>query len=172
MASAVGRNPGRAPRGITTLLVVFAMVFVALGVYRLWGGQQPAVVDTRPAYQAAETYGAFPVASPSSLPADWRALGSDFSTRAGGAILRVQLRAPSGGTARLIETAGEPGALLAAELGDHPRDQEGATIEGRAWRRYAAAGGRRALVLAETGRTVLIVGTARERELRDLAGAL
>jgi hypothetical protein len=155
-----------------TILAVFATGFVAVGVYRLWGGQGPAAVDTRPAYQAAAVYGAFPIASPAPLPADWRALSSDFSTEAAGAILRIRLRAPSGGVAQLIESAWEPATLLAVELGDHPRDQGGTTIEGRPWQRYAAAGGLRALVLAEAGRTVVIVGTARERELRDLATSL
>jgi hypothetical protein len=172
MASVVRRNSNRAPRGVVALAVVFAAGFLMIGIYRLWGGRQVAAVDTRPAYQAAQLAGAFPVASPKQLPTGWRALSSDFSTTSNGGILRIRLRAPSGGAVRLIESAYPVATLLATEVAGPPRGQGEITIAGKPWQRYAGSGGVRTLALIETGRTVLIVGTARDRELRDLAGSL
>ncbi len=167
------RRAGRSPRDLALSLVVLLVpVFLIVGVYRLLGHEEVPVVDTGPAYQAAQAADAFPVASPSPLPEGWRALSSDFHTGDQGPTLRVGLRAPGGGAVQLIESAHPAEALLPAELGEGARAQGVVDVDGRPWQRYAGERGLRALVLLEQHRTLILVGTAQDKELRGLAGSL
>jgi hypothetical protein len=45
-------------------------------------------------------------------------------------------------------------------------------VAGQLWRRYSGRSGASALVLVRPSVTVIVVGTAPERELRTLAGSL
>lgn len=174
MRLSVGRRRGRSPRDLALSLVVLLVpVFLFVGVYRLLGHEKPPVIDTGPAYQAASASGAFPVASPEPLPAKWRPLSSDFRPAGDqGPTLRVGLRAPGGGAVQLIESSHPADSLISAELGGGARPQGDVEVSGRSWQRYAAERGLRALVLLEPARTVIIIGTARDNEMRGLAQAL
>lgn len=165
------RPAGRSPRR-ALLLAPLIGAFVVAGVYRLLGEERRVAVDTAPAYQAAQVHGAFPVASPDPLPAGWRELNADFQSGGDGVSLRIGLRAPAGGAVRLIESAEPEAVLLTAELGDRVVPRGEVDLDGRLWRRYAGERGLRALVLSEAGRTVILVGAARDSELRDLAKSL
>ena len=156
---------------VWSLIVLLVPVALVVGLFRLLGHERPPVVDTAQSYQAATVAGAFPVASPSRLPKGWRPLGSSFSSDPPGPTLRVGLRAPSGAV-QLVQSSQPADAMVATELGQSARDQGSVQIAGRAWRGYAAEHGVRALVLTETGRTIVLVGTATDRDLRDLAGSL
>jgi hypothetical protein len=162
----------RSPRDLALSLVALLIpVFLLVGVFRLLGHEQPPSVDTAGSYRAAAAAGAFPVASPSKLPRGWRPLSSGFSTDTPWPVLRVGLRAPSGAV-QLIESAEPAATLVPAELGAGARDQGGVQVSGKSWRSHVGEHGLRALVLPETGRTIVLVGTATERDLRDLAGLL
>ncbi|MBN1174882.1 MAG: DUF4245 domain-containing protein [Micromonosporaceae bacterium] len=157
---------------VAALAVVLIVAFVVVGFVRLLGRQDHAAVDTSAAYGAAKAAGAFPVASPRQLPDGWRALGSDFQPDHPAAILRVSLRAPDGGAVQLIQSAWPAASLLPEELGVTARRQGTVDVAGRGWQWYLGEGGRRALVLLETDRTIILVGTAADRDLRAFAGTL
>jgi hypothetical protein len=74
---------------------------------------------------------------------------------------------------QLIESDEPVDSLLPAELGGGARPGELSTINGRQWRAYPVArDGDRALVLAEDGRTTIVIGTATDADLRLLASSL
>ena len=65
-----------------------------------------------------------------------------------------------------------PEQLLPAELTGRASRRARPTWPGGRWQRYTARGNEQALVLLEPTRTVIVVGDARDNELRELAGAL
>jgi hypothetical protein len=157
---------------VLSMLLLLVPIFLFVGVYRLLGHEDPPVVDTSVAFRAARTAAVFPVASPTQLPAQWRVVSSDFGAGDRIPTLRLGLRAPGGGGVQLIESAQPVGDLVEAELGEQARVQGEVQVAGHGWRRYAGAGGVRALVLAEPARTVIVVGNTKDRYLTQLAGAL
>jgi hypothetical protein len=162
----------RSPRDLAlSLIALLVPVFLVVGLFRLLGHEQPPVVDTAQTYQAAVAAGAFPVASPARLPKGWRPLSASFSTDAPAPTLRIGLRAPSGAV-QLVESSLAAGALVTAELGEGARALGEVRVADRSWQGYVGAHGVRALVLAESGRTIILIGTAGERDLRDLAESL
>lgn len=160
-------------RGLVSPLVVLLIVaFVVVGVVRLYDEQDQPWVDTSQAYNAAAAAGAFPVASPSPLPQGWRALTSDFQQESDDPVLRVALRAPDGGAVQLIQSAQAAESLLSEELGGSAVSQGTVDVGSRAWERYLGEGGMRALVLIDVDRTIIVVGTAGDKDLRGLAESL
>jgi Protein of unknown function (DUF4245) len=154
------------------LLVLLVPIFALLTAYRWVGGESPTVVDTASAYDTARAARLFPVAEPTGLPAGWEAASSAFQRGDAGAVLRVGFRTPQGGTAQLIESNVPPENLIAGELGEQARVDETVTVRGLQWQRYAADRGRRALVLRQSDRTIIVVGEASIEELATLAGAV
>ncbi|MBT8227678.1 MAG: DUF4245 domain-containing protein [Dactylosporangium sp.] len=175
MPQATADRPNRPFRGVVTGAVVLLIIaFVLVGVARVFGreARQPVSADTAAAYGAAAAAQAFPVASPTRLPDGWRALNSDFHTGEPAPMLRVGLRAPDGGAVQLIQSAWPPESLLPAELGAAARPKGDVLVAGRTWQRYLAERGMRALVLLDPDRTIILVGTASDKDLRGLAGSL
>jgi hypothetical protein len=167
-----GRS-ARSPRDMAlALLVLLVPIFVLLAAYRWAGGESPTVVDTSSAYDTARAARLFPVSEPSGLPAGWQAAGSAFQRGDAGAVLRVGFRTPKGGTAQLIESDVPADNLVTGELGGGARMDGTTAIHGREWQVYTTGGARRALVLRQPDRTVIVVGEASPQELSALADAL
>ena len=162
----------RSPRDLVISMVVLLVpIFLFVGVYRLLGHDNPPVVDTSGSFREARA-AAFPALSPTPLPGGWHALSSDFRAGQPASVLRVGLRAPGGGVVQLVESSQDSESLVADELGAKARGQGEVDVAGSTWRRYAGERGLRALVLVEAGRSVIIVGSAKDKELVQLAGAL
>ncbi|WFE63961.1 DUF4245 domain-containing protein [Micromonospora sp. WMMD714] len=164
----------RSPKDMAlSLLVLLVPIALLLAFYRgFLGGEQPTVVDAGPAYEQARAANAFPVTEPSGLGSGWRTVSASFRTVDDGANLRVGYLTPEGRGAQLVQSNVPPERLLPAELTAAGQPQGPADLGGASWQRYTGRGNEQALVLLEPNRTVIVVGDARDNELRELAGAL
>ncbi|SCL27647.1 Protein of unknown function [Micromonospora nigra] len=164
----------RSPKDMAiSLLVLLIPIALLLAFYRgFLGGDQPTTVDPAPAVDQARSAGAFPVSVPSGLGEDWRTVRAAYRTADGGAILRIGYVTPEGRGAQLVQSDVPPEQLLPAELTDAAQPQGQTDLGPRTWQRYTARGNEQALVLLEPDRTVIVVGDARDNELRELAGSL
>ncbi|TDB77209.1 DUF4245 domain-containing protein [Micromonospora sp. KC721] len=177
----VGRPAGkekarseRSPKDMAlSLLVLLVPIALLLAFYRgFLGGEQPVVVDPGPAYESARSAGAFPISEPTGLGSGWRTVSASYRAVDGGANLRVGYLTPEGRGVQLVQSNVPPEKLLPHELTVQGQPQGPTDLGGRSWQRYTGRGNDQALVLLEPDRTVIVVGDAREGELRQLAGAL
>ncbi|OKI58214.1 DUF4245 domain-containing protein [Micromonospora sp. CB01531] len=163
----------RSPRDMAlSLLVLLVPIALLLAFYRgVLGGDEPATVDPAPAIEQARSAGAFPVSPPEGLSSGWRTVSARYQAEAGGGTLRIGYLTPEGRGAQLVESNVPADKLLPAELkGGQP--QGPADLADGSWQRYTARGNEQALVLLEPNRTVIVVGDARDNELRQLATAV
>ncbi|MEV4757655.1 DUF4245 domain-containing protein [Micromonospora sp. NPDC049559] len=164
----------RSPKDMAlSLLVLLVPIALLLGFYRVFlGGDDPVPVDATPTIAEARAANAFPVSEPQGLDPKWRTVSAQFRRGDDGATLRVGYLSPDGEGVQLLQSNVPAERLLPVELTDKSRPQGPSELAGRSWQTYTARAGERALVLLESGRTVIVVGSAREEELRSLAGAL
>ncbi|MFC0004593.1 DUF4245 domain-containing protein [Micromonospora siamensis] len=164
----------RSPKDMAlSLLVLLVPIALLLAFYRgFLGGDQPTVVDAAPAYEQARAANAFPVSEPAGLGEGWRTVSAGYRTVDGGSSLRIGYLTPEGQAAQLVQSDVPPERLIPAELTREGQPQGPVDLGGRSWQRYTARGNEQALVLLEPDRTVIVVGDARENELRQLAAAL
>ncbi|MEU1751350.1 DUF4245 domain-containing protein [Micromonospora matsumotoense] len=164
----------RSPKDMAlSLLVLLVPIALLLAFYRgFLGGEQPTTVDAAPAYEQARAANVFAVTEPSGLGSGWRTVSASFRTVDNGANLRVGYLTPEGRGAQLVQSNVPPERLLPAELTAEGQPQGPADLGGANWQRYTGRGNEQALVLLEPNRTVIVVGDARDNELRELAGAL
>ncbi|MEU8296695.1 DUF4245 domain-containing protein [Micromonospora sp. NPDC048909] len=173
-AAVDARRSERSPKDMAiSLLVLLIPIALLLAFYRgFLGGDQASTVDPTAAIDQARSANAFPVSQPADLGSDWRTVSANYQTVEGGANLRIGYLTPEGRGAQLVQSNVPAERLLPAELTDQAQPQGQADLAGRNWQRYTARGNEQALVLLEPGRTVIVVGDARETELRQLAAAL
>ncbi|MDR7280800.1 DUF4245 domain-containing protein [Catenuloplanes atrovinosus] len=158
---------------VLSLLAIMVPVALMVGFYRyVLDGEEPIVVDTAPAIEAARASRAFPVLEPAGLGEGWRPTSAGFRTVEGGKSLRIGYVSPSDGAVLLIESTVPTEKLLPAELTTAARPGERTTIDGREWQSYSARPGESALVQLSPERTVVIVGTGERDDLRELADSL
>jgi hypothetical protein len=156
-----------------SLVVLLIPVFLVVVAYRaLQGGDQPLVVDPGPKIAEAQAGARFPVSVPQGLSSGWRPLSAVYTTTADGATLRIGYLAPGGSGVQLVESSVPTDRLLVAELGDKVAARGTVDVDGRQWQRYGGRPGETALVLAEPGRTVVVVGAGSETDLYTLATSL
>ncbi|KAB1934775.1 DUF4245 family protein [Micromonospora sp. ALFpr18c] len=164
----------RSPKDMAiSLLVLLVPIALLLAFYRgFLGGDQASTVDPAPAIEQARSANVFPVSQPQGLGSDWRTVSARYQSVEGGANLRIGYLTPEGRGVQLVQSSVPAERLLPAELTDQSQPQGPTELAGRTWQRYSARGNQQALVLLEPTRTVLIVGDARDNELRELAAAL
>lgn len=164
----------RSPKDMAiSLLVLLVPIALLLAFYRgFLGGDQATTVDPAPAIEQARSANVFPVSQPQGLGSDWRTVSARYQTVDGGANLRIGYLTPEGRGVQLVQSSVPAERLLPAELTDQGQPQGPTELAGRTWQRYTARGNQQALVLLEPTRTVLVIGDARDNELRELAGAL
>lgn len=164
----------RSPKDMAiSLLVLLIPIALLIGFYRVFlGGDQAAEIDPSPTVAQARSINAFPVSEPAGLADGWRSITATLQRPEGAVTLRLGYLSPDGGGVQLVQSNVPAERLLPAELTDQGQPQGPADVAGRSWLTYTARAGERALVLMEPGRTVIVVGSARESELRDLAGSL
>ncbi|NJP32687.1 DUF4245 domain-containing protein [Micromonospora thermarum] len=172
--AADARRSERSPKDMAiSLLVLLIPIALLLAFYRgFLGGDQPTVVDPAPALASARAANAFPVSQPEGLGAGWRTVNASFQQVEGGATLRLGYLTPEGRGVQVVQSSVPAERLLPTELTDQGQPQGQADLRGRTWQRYTARGNEQALVLLEPARTVIVVGDARDNELRALAGSL
>ena len=172
--ASLGKREGRSPRDmVLSMAVLLVPIALVLVFYRVvLGGDAPVTIDPAPAIQQAQLSRAFPVLVPRGLPGDWHVTTAGFRTTADGATLRIGYVAPGDDSALLVQSSVPPATLLAAELGEDVEPTGSFRAANGVWRQYRARPGENALVLAEPGRTVVVVGTTGEENLEELASAL
>ncbi len=164
----------RSPKDMAiSLLVLLIPIALLLAFYRgFLGGDEPTAVDPAPAFDQARSAGAFPVSEPAGLGDGWRSIRANYRTAEDGAILRVGYVTPEGRGLQLVQSNVPPERLLPAELTDEGQPQGQTDLGASTWQRYTARGNEQALVLLQPGRTVIVVGDARDNELREMATAV
>ncbi len=164
----------RSPKDMAiSLLVLLVPIALVLGFYRIFlGGDDAPVVDPAPAVAQARAAGAFPISEPAKLAPGWRTVRASFQRADDGATLRIGYLSPEGGGVQLVQSSLPADQLLPTELTDRGRPQGPTELAGRSWQRYTARIGENALVLLEPERTVIVVGSVPENDLRALAHAL
>ncbi|SIR38063.1 DUF4245 domain-containing protein [Micromonospora avicenniae] len=173
-APAEVRRSDRSPKDMAiSLLVLLIPIALLLAFYRgFLGGDQPTPVDPAPAVEQAQDAKAFPVSQPAGLGEDWRPVNARYQTAEGGSTLRIGYVTPEGKGAQLLQSNVPAEQFIPTELTDRAQPQGQVELNGRNWQRYTARENEQALVLLEPDRTVMVVGDARENELRELAGSL
>lgn len=173
-AAVDARRSDRSPKDMAiSLLVLLIPIALLLAFYRgFLGGDQPTQVDPSPAIEQAQGANAFPVSQPTGLGDDWRTVNARYQEVEGGSTLRIGYVTPEGQGAQLVQSNVPAERLIPAELSDRAQPQGQTDLDGRSWQRYTARQNEQALVLLEPGRTVIVVGDARENELRRLASSL
>ncbi|OLB76350.1 MAG: hypothetical protein AUI14_19030 [Actinobacteria bacterium 13_2_20CM_2_71_6] len=153
-----------------SLAALLIPIFVLLIVYRVvYSGDAPIAVDASGTWDAARHGAHFTVLEPAGLPAKWTVISATFRD----GTLRVGYVTPDGTGLQLVESDRPGDELLPAELGTDARPGNLSTIGDRLWRAYpATARGDHALVLTDSGRTTILIGTASDADLRTFAAAL
>lgn len=156
------------------VLVLLLPVMVAVLIYVLFfGGSNVITIDPSGSYSDARQGAHFTVLEPTGLVAGWKAVSSTYGSDSGGWVLRVGYIAPGGGGIQLIESNRPADALISAELGNTSPVAASVQIGDRSWGQVTPTSrSDRALVDAESGRTVIIMGEATPAELRDFAASL
>ncbi len=156
-----------------SLAVLLVPIAVLITFYRLvFGADEPAVVDTRPAVADARAANAFTVAEPTGLPEHWRPTSATFRRSAEGATLRIGYVGPDQDPAQLVESNITVDRLFPAELGAGAHPSGDIAVGGRTWQRYDTLRNEAALVLLEPGRTIIVIGKSEPEQLAEVAAAL
>lgn len=155
-----------------SLLVLLAPILLIVGAYRVLGlDTEVTTVDPTSAFQEARADARFTVAEPRGLASRWRVTSAVVARDGAALTLRIGYVTPEDGRVQLLESDLPAERLLTDEVGGgRPSGQ--VAIGGHAWQRYPGRGGEQALVLMEPDRTIIVVGTASNTELRTLANSL
>jgi hypothetical protein len=167
-------RPSRTHRDMAiSLLVLLVPVALTVLVYRVvLDGDRPVVVDPTSAIAQARADRAFPVAEPTGLDSGWRTVSARYQRGADGATLRLGYLTPGGDGVQLVQGNVPADRLLPRELTNEARPEGQLDLAGTTWQRYLARPGERALVLLDPVRTVIVIGSTSESDLRTLAGAI
>lgn len=170
--SAVVERLTRRPRDmIISVGVLLLVVFAFLGLYRVLGGDR-VDFDPAPAYADAKAAGDFQALQPQGLGDGWTVVSAAYQPQDAGGVLRVGYQTPSDGAVQLIQGSLNVDVMLDKELGSGADEQGDIDINGKRWKIYSAREGETAYVLLEPGRTIIVIGDAKDEELRALAGSL
>lgn len=156
-----------------SLLVLLVPIALLIAFSRgFLGGDEPSTVDPTPTFEQARSAAVFPVTQPAGLPDGWKTVRATYRTTEEGATLRVGYLTPEGRGLQLVQSNVPPERLLPTELTEEGRPQGQADLGSGTWQRYTGRGNEQALVLLEPERTVIVVGDARDNELREMATAV
>lgn len=153
---------------LAVLLLPIGAVFLFWAVFA--GGNQPTVIDPKPAYNTASHAG-LDVREPQGLSEDWKPVSSNASEESDAMTLRVGFQTPEEAGIQLVETEATPQELMSSELNDDAKFFEKLSLDSGEWRHYGTPGGN-ALVYSEDGLTILVHGEAEAAELIEFAGSL
>ncbi len=155
-----------------SLVVLLIPLALVVAIFRLRGGEDVQVVDPAEAVASAQNARLFSVAVPAGLATGWRPLSAQFTRNGNTGELRVGYLTPSDGQAQLIESNADAAVLSRQTFGGEAQLTGTSTVAGTRWQLYRLQGDRRALVLTDPGRTIIVVGLAAGGELETLAAAV
>jgi len=168
----LGRGEERSPRDmLTSLAVLLVPIALLLILYRtLLGGDAPVTVD--PSATVQEARQALTVVMPQGLGDGWHTTSATFKRQTGGATLRLGYLDPGKDAIQLVQSSVPAASLLPGELGDSAKALGNFRTGTGVWTVYDARPGEKALVLAGTNRTIVVVGRTAVENLETLASAL
>ena len=168
--TAASARATRGPRDLAfALAVLLVPVLLLLGLYRVLGNEEPPVYDTSQAYEAARAAKAFDVLEPSGLPDGYYVQSATF--RPG--VLRIGMQTPDRAGLQVMQTDQPADQFVPAQLGEGARPEGETEVNGRRWQRYRGGRtGERAYVLLEPARTVVVLGRAKDEQLRRVVESL
>jgi hypothetical protein len=154
---------------VFAMVVLMVPVVLIVALYRFLGNETPPTVDPAPAYESAERAKLFDVARPANLPQDWHIASATYAS----GVLRVGFTLPGDATLQLVESNTAADTLAPTELGPGSKRDASFDVDGTAWDRWTSSHpGERAIVLATSGRTIIIAGKASDDDFRTLARSL
>jgi hypothetical protein len=173
-APRLGRREERSPRDmIMSLAVLLVPIALLLIFYRVvLSGDAPITVDPAPTLQEARQAAVFTVAEPTGLSDDWHVSSATFKRQPTGATLRLGYVDPDKDPVQLVESNVPTATLLPAELGSDAKALGNVRTTAGVWKVYDGRPGEKALVLADTARTIVIVGKTDLENLQTLASSL
>lgn len=155
-----------------SLLVLLAPILLIVGAYRVLGlDTEVTTVDPAPAVRQAQSDARFTVVEPRGLTERWRITSAAVARDGAALTLRIGYVTPEDGRVQLLQSDRPVEGLLADEVGNGRPTGE-VTIGGHTWQRYPGRAKEQALVRMEPDRTIIIVGTTSDTELRTLANSL
>jgi hypothetical protein len=165
------RTPANLWRALIPLLGI-----VGLAVVLAWprGSYTDGIhiVDITPPIAAARSAAGFTVLAPTGLEPAWRPTSTEFVPAGpfSGATFRIGYVSPTGRYAEFIESNDAPEAV-AAQYG--PLTMDHTVLAGKTtWDGFRRSDGRQLIRHTATGVTVIVTGSAPERELAELAASL
>jgi hypothetical protein len=170
----LGKREGRSPRDmVLSLAVLLVPIALLLTFYRVvLDGDEPIQVDPAPAIQEARQADLFPVAVPDGLGDGWRVSTATFRRQPEGGTLRIGYVDPDDDPVQLVQSSVAPETLLPVELTEDAEVVGTFRADTGVWRRYDTRPGESALVLAEPGRTIVVIGATDRENLDTLASSL
>ena len=156
-----------------SLLVLLVPIALLLLFYRfVLDGDEPVRVDPAPTVATARAANLFPVSEPTGLDEGWTPVSAAWQQVDGGRALRIGYVSPGGAGVQVVQTNAPVESFLPVELTADAQPEGNVDVGGTAWQTYTARPGERALVLLEPERTVFVLGSAPQDELRELAASL
>jgi hypothetical protein len=174
----VRERPARGGRSLKDMAmsmgVLLVPVLLLLGVYNfLYNGDHPRAIDPSGTLDSARHSAAFPILVPDRLATGWTVVSSAYQKLADGSTLRIGYVTPGRAGLQLIESDRPVNTLLPAELGSNAEPGDMVMLGDRRWREYPVTrDGGQGVVLADNGRTVIVIGSGTTAEVRELAGSL
>jgi len=164
----------RTPKDMAvSLLVLLVPIALLLLFYRfVLDGDEPVKVDPAPTVATARAANLFQISEPTGLDEGWTPVSAAWQQVDGGRALRIGYVSPGGGGVQVVQTNAPVDSFLPIELTADAQPQGNVDVGGTAWQIYTARPGERALVLLEPERTVFVLGSAAQDELRELAASL
>jgi hypothetical protein len=157
---------------VMSLAILIVPIALLLIFYRVvLHGDDPTNVDPSPTIQEAQHAQLFPVAVP-KLSDKWAVSAATFTHAATGATLRIGYVDEDKHPVQLVESSVPAETLLPAELGSTSKQVGTFRAAGGVWRLYDSRPGEQALVLGDTGRTIVIAGRTDVKNLQTLATSL
>lgn len=162
----------RSPKDMAmSLLVLLIPIALLMGFSRfILGGEEPNVVDPTEAVAQARTAG-LAVREPVDLSTEWRTLTARSRSEEAGVTLRVGYLSPDGEGVQVVQSNAPADQLLRTELTDSAKPQGQVVLADETWQLYSARRNEQAYVLLTPELTVVVVGSAPDAELRELAQA-
>jgi hypothetical protein len=161
---------GRRPRDMVRAMVVLMLPVIAIvGLYRFLGHETPPTIDTADTYETARAAHDFDVLIPTGLSTKWHITSASYQDK----TLRLGFVSPNNGQLRVVETGPITPTLYSDELGAGAHPTGTVEVNGATWQRFAdGRPDENSLVLADSKRTVIVVGHSSDADLQGLAASL
>jgi hypothetical protein len=156
-------------------LVVICLLIVGWQAFRQSGDEQIRTVDPSSTVRATANRASYPLVVPTGLAAGYRTTSVHTNSGSAGqgdpVTLQIGYLTPKGEYAGFVESDDPRADALTAVL-DGAREKGSVQLAGGTWTRETTGRGETALVQRSGDVTVVVTGSASDRELETVAGAV